>query len=296
MRRVTRRERQVVQRHHDRPVAFARQIREQFQRTHLVRDVEMVGRLVQQHDFRVLREQRRERNAAALAAGERLHVAHRRIIHAHRGQRRAGLSARRRRFGMPARNVRVPALRAAISSAVAGNASTVSCGQEAQTLCATRAARTPRWACRRAWIAPAAGARSPARVCSSVVLPAPLGPMMTQHSPALDVEGDITTQRAARARPGARPRQARTGATYVLIGRSGAAARGTAARRRSAVSTPTGSCDGATSVRATVSANVSSAPSCECGGGQQPALVVADHQTHGVRNDEADEADAAGAP
>jgi hypothetical protein len=61
----------------------------------------------------------------------------------------------------------------------------------------------------------------------------------------------------------------------------------------SAVSTPTGSCAGATTERASVSATTSKRPPASADAGRRIALVVADDEAHACGHDEADEADAA---
>ena len=119
-----------------------------------------------------------------------------------------------------------------------------------------------------------------------------VGPITTQHSPRMDVERQAGAQRAA----GDREREARGSASERLV------AHGTDLRRShrnsgtptSAVITPTGSCARRDDrARERVGEHEQRAAG-ERRGRQQTALIVADDEPHRMRNDEADEADAAG--
>ena len=72
---VAHREMEVVQHHDDRLAAVGRYRRQHVERGDLVDEIEMRRRLVEQHELGVLRDDRGQRDPAALAAGQRAHVA-----------------------------------------------------------------------------------------------------------------------------------------------------------------------------------------------------------------------------
>jgi hypothetical protein len=71
----------------------------------LVMRIEVIGRLIQQEDSRVLRQQRRHRHTALLTPGERVGAAQRKDLHVHSTQRCARDLLVLRAFPLPQRKV-----------------------------------------------------------------------------------------------------------------------------------------------------------------------------------------------
>ena len=72
----------------------ARALREQFEHLRLMREIEVLQRLVEQEDARHLREDLRDARALALAAGERREALRRESAHAHGIERSARVRPR----------------------------------------------------------------------------------------------------------------------------------------------------------------------------------------------------------
>ena len=135
--------------------------------------------------IRLLREQRRQGDAAALAAGQRAHVARFGAADVDRRERGARDREIVRAFPLPARQMRVPC-RSAPSRAPSRrtrHCRPAAAGRAARAIVARRHLR--RAAARRARSCRRPAARNPASVCSSVVLPAPLRPRIAQHCPGM---------------------------------------------------------------------------------------------------------------
>ena len=127
---VAQREMQVVQHHDERRAALARERRQRVERGDLLPEIEVRRRLVEQHQRRVLRDERRERDAAPLAAGERAHVARLEAGEAEARERGARAVDVGRGFPLPAREMRMPADERGLEHASPGKESTLSCGRQ----------------------------------------------------------------------------------------------------------------------------------------------------------------------
>ena len=193
---VLRGEREVVHRRDERQPRLRAQAVEQLERLLLVPDVERGGRLVEEHDARLLRERARDDDALLLAAGERARAGAR--------GRRAGRAARAR--APPRRGrARPPSPsgprcgvrpRSTYSATVIQGGVDGSCGTTATSRASSARAQLGDSGARRARSRRENGtSRAIAR--SSVVLPAPFGPMSASHSPSRDRRVDRVDDGAA---------------------------------------------------------------------------------------------------
>ena len=274
-----------MHRREDRQPALAPQLVDELEHLLLAADVERRGRLVEEQHGRLLRDRAREHRPLALAAAER-----------------AEPPGRERRAGRAAPAPPLPSRGRARSRA----------RTSPRAACA-RAGRSRRPACRWGWPAPAApaprGARpapapaarprrrrrgripsyatSPATARSTVVFPAPFGPISPTQAPsstsADKPRDDLRAAEPHRDGRRARSRRASPGSRRSTSAKNGAP--------KNAVTTPIGSSPGEITVRAITSASTRNpAPAISESGSDGP-VAPADEEADRVRDDDPDEAD-----
>ena len=286
--RVAQREMQVVQHHDDRLGAAARQRGHRVERGDLLAEVEMRRRLVQQQQRRILREERGQREAPPLAPGQRARVAR---VEAGETECRERVRARvdiRRRFPLPAREVRMAADERGLQHRRREESRRCPAAGSPRRRARSRRPRAasgvPSYA-----ISPAAGGREPGERRDERRLARAVRP---DDDPALagaHVEVEPGDERAARDRQRETP--ARQPGRFVRHERPRVQQREEHRDADERGDHPDGQLDrrGDRCAPACPRAR-SSAPPASALAGQQQALIVADHEPQRMRDDETDEA------
>ena len=155
--------------------SLARERRERVERRDLLAEIEMRRGLVQHEQRRVLRDERRQREAPPLAAGKRSRVA--RVEARETERRKRGSRARRRRQPIPTASARdADGARRARSRARSRESSRRCPAAGSRGSARARAGRAARASCRRTRSRPPRARASRRALLTSVVLPAPFGP------------------------------------------------------------------------------------------------------------------------